>query len=92
MLLQQPVLSLERDDLQPRHHLEMTQIAGCHTVAKLECRDANEEIGEGETNSFRSVLAVDLSGPESERNGDWVNGQDCHEFVNELPPFERPFR
>lgn len=52
----------ERYDSEARNALEMAHVAGEDTVAKLQSRDADQQIGQGETDAFGGVLPVELAG------------------------------
>ena len=56
---------LEGNDSETRNHLEVAHIGGRNPVAKLERRDTDQQVGEGHTDALGSILAVDLTGPES---------------------------
>jgi hypothetical protein len=58
---------LEGNDSEARDHLEVAHIGGRNPVAKLERRDTDQQVGEGHTDALGSILAVDLTGPESHR-------------------------
>jgi hypothetical protein len=82
----------EGDDYQPWNHLEVAQIGGCNAVAKLQRRNADQQVGERHANALGSILAVDLTGSESYRSGYRMHWQSGHQFVEELPPRGVSFR
>ncbi len=68
----------------------MAHVAGEDTVAKLQSRDADQEIGQGETDAFGGVLPVELAGAESDGHSYWMHRQGHEEFIEELPPHGFP--
>ena len=79
-------LRLEGNDSESWNHLEVAHIGGRNLVAKLQRRDADQQVGERHSDALSSILAVDLAGPESHWNRHRMDRQSGHQFAEELPP------
>jgi hypothetical protein len=81
-----PIGSSERDHGDAGNGLEVAHVAGGDTVAKIERRDRDQQVGEGQRNAAGRALAVDLSGPESDGSRHRMNRYSGHQLANELLP------
>jgi hypothetical protein len=70
----------------------VAHIGGRNAVAKLQRRNADQQVGERYTDALGGILAVDLTGPESYRNRYRMDRQSGHQFVEELVPRSFPLR
>jgi hypothetical protein len=85
-------VSSEGDDFQTWNHLEVTQISGRNTVAKLQGRDADQQVCQSKADTHRRVLPVDLSGTQSHRNRHRMHWHSRRQFIEKLPTHGLSFR
>src|ERR1039457_2236199 len=75
--------SLKLDDLQTGDEPEVAEIDGQDGEAKLQRRDADKQIAEGDGYALGLLFAVDLSGQQGRCFGVGIDGQIAEQFVDE---------
>ena len=72
---------LEGENIEPRNHTEVADIAGADGVAEVQCRHSDQQIGSCDDETHFLHFGVDLSGKDRHLPSERFDGQDVHYFI-----------
>src|ERR1035437_9776411 len=78
-----PARRLKLDHVQAGDKLKVANVGGPYAGAQFQGADPDKKVRKRDAHTFRLALAVDLSGTESDRNRDWLDGDAGQEVVKE---------